>query len=76
VFVNGGNLQLARVSGASQNQSIQTPVNSATMAAFNPFTTTPVEGVNFAKTAAFGTAVNRFSYTSPREFRLSFGVRF
>ena len=76
VFVNGGNLQLARVSGASQNQSILTPVNSATMAAFNPFTTTPVEGVNFAKTAAFGTPVNRFSYTSPREFRLSFGVRF
>jgi hypothetical protein len=76
VFVNGGNLQLGRISGASQNQSILTPVNSATMAAFNPLTTTPVEGVNFAKTAAFGTPVNRFSYTSPREFRVTFGVRF
>jgi hypothetical protein len=76
VFTNGGNLQLINVSGASQNQSIQTPVNTPAMAAFNPLTTTPVEGVNFARTAAFGTAVNRFAYTSPREFRLSFGVRF
>ena len=77
VFVNGGNLQLGRISGASQNQSIQTPVlNAATMAKFNPLTTTPVEGVNFAKSATFGTPVNRFSYTSPREFRVTFGVRF
>jgi Carboxypeptidase regulatory-like domain/TonB dependent receptor len=77
VFVNGGNLQLSRVSGGTQNQSIQTPVlNPTTMARFNPFTTTPVEGVNFARSATFGTPVNRFSYTSPREFRLSFGVRF
>ena len=59
MFVNGGNLQLGRISGASQNQSILTPVNSATMAKFNPLTTTPVEGVNYAKTAAFGTPVNR-----------------
>jgi outer membrane receptor protein involved in Fe transport len=76
VFVNGGNLQLSRVSGAAQNQSILTPVLSATMAKFNPLTTTPVEGVNFARTANFGTPVNRFSFTSPREFRMTFGVRF
>src|SRR4029077_6641760 len=76
VFVNGGSLQLVRVSGASQNQSILTPVTSATMAAFNPLTTTPVEGVNFAKTATFGTPNSRFSFTSPRTFRVTFGVRF
>jgi hypothetical protein len=76
VFTNGGKLQLISISGASQNQSILTPVNSATMAKFNPFIATPVEGVNFAKTAAFGTPLSRFSYDSPREFRLTFGVRF
>src|SRR5262249_37203698 len=76
VFTNGGNLQLSTINGGSQNQAILTAVLSTTMAAFNPLTTTPVEGVNFAKGATFGTAINRFAYTSPREFRLSFGVRF
>jgi hypothetical protein len=50
--------------------------NAALYAAFNPFTTVPVEGVNWAKGPVFGTALNRFAYTSPRELRLSFGVRF
>ena len=76
MFQNGGNIQSARVSGATAGQSIQTPTNTAARTAFNPFTTTPVEGVNWAKTAAFGTAVNRFSFDSPRTFRLTFGVRF
>jgi hypothetical protein len=43
---------------------------------FDPFTTTPVEGVHWAKGPNFGTALNRLSYTSPRAVRFSFGVRF
>ena len=54
----------------------QRVTNPTLYATFNPFTTTPVEGVNWAKGPAFGTALNRFAYTSPRQLRLSFGVRF
>jgi hypothetical protein len=44
---------------------------------FNPFAgETPIEGVHWAKGPAFGHAVNRFAYTTPRTFRLTFGVRF
>ena len=43
---------------------------------FNPFTTTPVRGVNWDYGPVFGTAVNRFGYTTPRTVRMSFGVRF
>jgi len=32
--------------------------------------------VNWNTTPTFGTATNRFAYDSPREFRVSFGVRF
>ena len=44
--------------------------------AFNPFTTTPVEGVHWAKSPTFGLALNRFAYSKPRTFRMTFGVRF
>lgn len=71
-FPLGGNLQ---------NQTIDTGIRtnvstSATYQAFNPFTTTPVEGVNWAKSPTFGKALNRFAYTTPRTFRMTFGVRF
>jgi hypothetical protein len=46
------------------------------MLAFDPFTQTPVEGVNWSKRSNFGTAVNRLAYTSTRIFRFSVGVRF
>ena len=48
----------------------------AAVTPFDPFTTTPVEGVNWAKGPNFGTPLNRFAYTTPRTFRLTFGVRF
>jgi hypothetical protein len=48
----------------------------ATLTAFNPFTTTPVEGTHFAKSATFGQPTNREAYQDPREYRLSIGVRF
>jgi outer membrane receptor protein involved in Fe transport len=71
VFNNGGASQARYI-----DQTIRTNVTTATLAAFNPFTTTPVEGVNWAKGPAFGHANNKFAYTTPRMFRLSFGVRF
>lgn len=71
VFSNGGSTDLRKI-----NQGILTPANSAAMQAFNPFTQTPVEGVNWAKRSNFGTQVDQFSWTTPRLFRFSFGVRF
>ena len=72
VFNNGGNVQ---------NQFLNTNVRNnlthpALYAPFNPFTTQPVEGVHWAKDPAFGKALNRFAYTTPRMFRIGFGVRF
>jgi hypothetical protein len=53
------------------------PVNApAWPRQFDPFTQTPVEGVNWSKRASFGHAQSRFAYTTPRTFRIGFGVRF
>ena len=40
------------------------------------FFTAPVLGTNWNYNANFGTPKNRFAFTSPRAFRLTFGVRF
>ena len=71
-FSKGGNLQ---------NQTVDTGIRTnvshpALYQAFNPFTTTPVEGVHWAKSPTFGRALNRFAYTTPRTFSVNFGVRF
>ena len=76
----GGSAAFA-LGGNVQNQTVDTAVrtnvtNPTLYQAFNPFTTTPVEGVNWAKSPTFGKALNRFAYTTPRTFRLTFGVRF
>ena len=72
VFTNGGG-----VNGQTINQAILTSVtNASTYQAFNPFTTTPVKGVNWDFGPNFGKPQNRFAYTTPRTIRLSFGVRF
>lgn len=73
VFQNGGGSNLALV-----NQGVNSP-GTAGMVTFNPFTQTPVEGVNWSKrtgAGGFGTAVNQLSYTTPRTFRFNVGVRF
>ena len=44
--------------------------------AFNPFTTTPAQGVNWDLGPTFGEPSSRFAYQTPRTFRMSFGVRF
>jgi hypothetical protein len=72
VFVNGGGVSVS----PGIDQTVRTSVNSADYQPFNPFTTRPVEGVNWDKGANFGHAVNRFAYTTPRMLRLSFGLRF
>jgi len=44
--------------------------------AFNPFTDTPVEGVNWVKGPNFGKAVNPLGFQLPRTYRFSLGLRF
>ena len=71
VFNNGGQIQVAQRIGLA----VLSP-NGTTRPNFNPFTTTPVQGVNWDFGPNFGTALNRMAFTLPREFRLTFGVRF
>jgi hypothetical protein len=72
VFVNGGN-----VANANIDTTVRTSVSApATYQSFNPFTTTPVQGVNWDYGVNFGKALNRFAYTTPRTFRMTFGLRF
>jgi hypothetical protein len=65
VFRNGGISDLSTISQAVQ-----------LLAPFNPYTTEPVEGVNWKKAPNFGRPQNSFGYTSPRIFRFSAGLRF
>jgi hypothetical protein len=72
VFQNGGGVTQTRI-----DQTVRTSVSHpALYVPFNPFTTTPVQGVNFDLAPTYGTALNRFAYTTPRQFRIGMGVRF
>ena len=71
VFNNGGGVALSRI-----GSGVLTPVSTPSLAAFNPFTTTPVQGVNWNYNTNWGTPLNRFAFTSPRTFRMTFGLRF
>ena len=68
---NSGGINIQRI-----NTALLTPVTSAAMQPFNPFTTIPVRGVNWDFNPNFGRAVSRFAYSTPQSMRLSFGVRF
>ncbi|MBS1819880.1 MAG: TonB-dependent receptor [Acidobacteria bacterium] len=69
---HGGGVSQTRI-----DQTVRTAVSHpALYAPFNPFTTTPVQGVNWNYGPNFGTALNRFAYTTPRTFRVNVGVRF
>jgi outer membrane receptor for ferrienterochelin and colicin len=69
---NAGGVNIQRI-----DTTVRTPgTTAAQYALFNPFTTTPVQGVNWDFGPNFGKAANRFAYTTPRTLRLSFGVRF
>jgi len=71
VFSNGGAVVLSRI-----GSSVLNPTNTPSLRPFNPFTTAPIEGINWNYGSNFGTALNRFAYTSPRTLRLSLGIRF
>lgn len=59
------------------NTAVLTNVsNAAQYSAFNPFTTTPVQGQHWEKGPRFGQAQSRFAYQFPRLFRMSLGIRF
>ena len=69
---NAGGVNIQRF-----NTAILTPVSTpARFAAFNPFLSTPVRGVNYELGPIFGLATSRFAYTTPQSARISFGVRF
>jgi hypothetical protein len=72
VSQSGGGVNAGRI-----DQTVRTSVTvPASYQTFNPFTTAPVQGVNWDLAPTFGTALNRMAYTSPRALRLSFGIRF
>ena len=69
---NAGGVNLQRI-----DTTVLTPgTTSSRFATFNPFTTTPVRGVNWDYGPNFGQATSRFAYTTPRTIRMSFGIRF
>jgi len=69
---NSGGVNIQRL-----NTAVLTSVNTpARFAPFNPFTTTPVQGVNWDYGPIFGLATSRFAYTTPQSARITFGVRF
>jgi outer membrane receptor protein involved in Fe transport len=61
---------------ANVNQSVLDSTNTKTLVAFNPFTQTPVEGVNWKPGPNFGKPVRQEDYQLPRTVRLSVGFRF
>lgn len=72
VFVNGGAVTATRIDRSFRDNV----THPALYQPFNPFTTTPVRGTQWDLGPNFGKALNRFAYTTPRMFRVSFGVRF
>ena len=60
----------------SFNTTIISRTGDATLAAFNPFSETPVEGVNWKKGPSYGQPTSPSSYQSPRDFNVSVGFRF
>jgi hypothetical protein len=73
VFSNGGTINVTQTIDTTVRTSV---TNSTSYQTFNPLTTAPVEGVNWAFGPNFGHAANRMAYTTPRTMRLSFGIRF
>jgi hypothetical protein len=63
----------------SGNETVFTASNQnpgRTLQAFNPFTTTPVEGVHYERGPSFGHAISADDYQLPRTFYFAVGFRF
>jgi len=67
-------------SGCGSSGCINTPVltsnNTSALQNFNPFTTQPIQGVNWNLGPTFGTPSSRFAYGTPRVYQFSVGIRF
>lgn len=62
--------------GGCISTTIQTNRQVTSLARFNPFSETPVEGVNWRKGPTFGQPLSRFAYQTPRTYQFSVGIRF
>ena len=58
------------------NTTVQGYSQNSKYAQFNPFTATPVEGVNWGYGPEFGKPADPGDYQTPRNFNFSFGIRF
>jgi hypothetical protein len=81
LFVNAHVLNVFNQFQAFNGNDINTTVLTAfddpdRFASFDPFTETPVQGVNWDYGSKFGQPVGAGAYTLPRTFRLSAGFRF
>ena len=68
--------QAFNASNGEINTFIRTAFGNFPLAPFNPFTETPVKGVNWDYGTRFGKVVDENAYTAPFSFRMSFGLRF
>jgi hypothetical protein len=64
------------VGGDSTVLTAASPGTVTGLQAFNPFTTTPVEGVNWVKSSVFGQPSGVGDYQPARTFSCSLGIRF
>jgi hypothetical protein len=62
--------------GGCITTTIQTNRNNTSLARFNPFTDTPVQGTNWRKADAFGQPTAKYAYQIPRTLGFSIGFRF
>jgi outer membrane receptor for ferrienterochelin and colicin len=77
VFNVFNQFQAFNLTAGEINTTVLTAVDDpSTYQLFNPFTDTPVEGVNWDKGPKFGQVVDERAYTLPRTFQFSLGARF
>jgi hypothetical protein len=80
VFVQADLLNLFNEDGIADPQrlgsGVSTAANATGLQTFNPYTTTPVEGVHYRLATNFGQPLNNLAYQTPRTYRFSLGVRF
>ena len=60
----------------SPNTTVLTVQNDSSLEPFNPFTETPVEGVNWRKGSSWGQPQSEGDFQQSRTVRFSVGVRF
>jgi hypothetical protein len=65
-----------RAAAIRVNKTVLTRNDSTAYLAFNPFTDTPVQGVHYGFGSDFGQPISPFDYQAPREFSISFGLRY